>query len=91
MLFADVTAATRAVIALQPVPVSAVELMDRASLRAVDGEHGIPGGLAELGPDAAALLVETRAETREELDQHLAAIDAALAGHDMIAPMRFET
>ncbi|MCY1170330.1 glycolate oxidase, subunit GlcD [compost metagenome] len=65
--------------------------MDRASLRAVDGEHGIPGGLAELGPDAAALLVETRAETREELDQHLAAIDAALAGHDMIAPMRFET
>ncbi|WP_371420266.1 FAD-binding and (Fe-S)-binding domain-containing protein [Tardiphaga sp.] len=91
LLFADVAAAARAVIAMKAAPVSAVELMDRASLRAVDGKSGIPDDLARLGPDAAALLVETRSETSDDLDQNLAAIGAALTGHEMIAPMRFDS
>lgn len=62
LLFADIDAAARAVITLKALPVAAVELMDRASLRAVDGKPGIPAHIAGVGPDAAALLVETRAD-----------------------------
>jgi D-lactate dehydrogenase len=59
--FPDVESAARATVRLQGGPASSAELMDRASLRAVEGRAGLPGWLATLGPDACALLVETRA------------------------------
>jgi len=57
----DIAEACRCVEALSRAPVSAVELMDRASLRSVEDKPGMPDGLKELGPDAVALLVECRA------------------------------
>jgi len=57
----DMEEACRAVVALSKAPVSAVELMDRASLRSVEGKPGLPEGLSELGPEVVALLIECRA------------------------------
>ncbi|HVI49702.1 MAG TPA: FAD-binding and (Fe-S)-binding domain-containing protein [Candidatus Sulfotelmatobacter sp.] len=57
----DIEEACRAVQALSKAPVSAVELMDRASIRSVEGKPGMPDGLSELGPDVVALLIECRA------------------------------
>jgi D-lactate dehydrogenase len=45
----------------QTAPVAAVELMDRAALASVAHKPGMPAELASLGPQGAALLVETRA------------------------------
>ncbi|HQR30082.1 MAG TPA: FAD-binding and (Fe-S)-binding domain-containing protein [Anaeromyxobacteraceae bacterium] len=67
VLFPDIEQAAIATQRLRGGPVSAVELMDRASIRSVQEKPGMPPHLAELGPAACALLVETRAASRDEL------------------------
>jgi D-lactate dehydrogenase len=67
VLFPDIEQAAVATQRLRGGPVSAVELMDRASIRSVQDKPGMPPGLAGLGPTACALLVETRAAAREDL------------------------
>ena len=80
ILFHDLETACRAVSRLKSEPVDAVELADRAGLRSVEGKPGLPASLAELGPDGAALLVETRAADAAALQAQIATIEAALAG-----------
>ncbi len=78
VFFPDVAAACEAVSRLKSEPVEAVEIMDRAALRSVEDKPGMPartGRAARL--DAAALLIETRAESADLLSQqidHLAAV-----------------
>jgi len=79
LIFPDIAEACRATALLKPTPVAAVELMDRASLRSVEGKPGMPDSINGLGPDAAALLVETRGEDAAALDANIAAITAVLA------------
>jgi len=67
VLFPDIEQAAVATQRLRGGPVSAVELMDRASIRSVQDKPGMPPGLAGLGPTVCALLVETRAAAREDL------------------------
>ncbi len=59
--FPDVQSAAEAATCLKGGPASSAELMDRASLRAVELREGLPAWLRTLGPDACALLVEARA------------------------------
>ena len=59
MVFPDTEQACLAVTLLKLTPVSAVELIDRAGLRSVENEKGIPGFIRDLNPDVCALLVET--------------------------------
>jgi len=51
----------------------AVELMDRASLTSVERQPGIPGEIRSVSPEAAALLVELQADSRERLQGSLEA------------------
>ena len=48
LLFPTVHAACAAVAVLAKAPVDSVELMDRASLRSVEGQPGLPEGLEQL-------------------------------------------
>lgn len=89
LLFADIAAACRAVTALKGTPVAAAELLDRASLRAVEEMPGVPASLRGLGPDAAGLLVETRAQTAGALAAQIAAAQAVLAGMSTLEPVAF--
>jgi D-lactate dehydrogenase len=89
ILFEHLGAACAAVARLRPEPVDAVELADRAALRSVAGKPGLPAAVAGLGPDTAALLVETRAATSEALAAQVARIGAALAGVETVEPVRF--
>jgi len=77
--FPTIAEACRAVTALAALPVSAVELMDRTSLRSVQDQPAVPGHLRDLGQDVAALLVEVRAATPEELEERAAAVRAGIA------------
>jgi D-lactate dehydrogenase len=58
LYFPDIYAACQAIIPLKESGAEAVELMDRASLRAIEEIPGMPSTVKELPENAAALLVE---------------------------------
>jgi D-lactate dehydrogenase len=91
ILFDDLATACEAVTILKDTPVAAVELADRAALRSVEAKAGLPASLAAVGPEGAALLVETRAPDRATLAARIHAIEAALAGVHTYEPVRFST
>jgi D-lactate dehydrogenase len=91
LLFADIEMTSQAVTALSQTPVAAVELMDRAGLRSVENKAGMPAYLQQLNDEAAALLVEVRANSDAELEAHLQQVHAALAPFDTLQPKTFTT
>jgi len=91
ILFDDLETACRAVSALKPAPVNAVELADRAALRSVETKPGLPETIRALPPDGAALLVETRAPDPSTLAAQVAAIATILAPIRTAQPLRFST
>ena len=89
MIFPDIEKACNAVSLLKSAPVSAVELIDRAGLLSVEDQAGVPGYLKMLSPTASAILVETRALRREELDQQIAVIQDTLTMIPSELPIEF--
>ena len=91
ILFDDLETACRAVTVLKAAPVVAVELADRAALRSVEGKPGLPETIRALGPDGAALLVETRAADAAMLAAQIRAVEAALSDMHTFEPVRFSS
>ncbi|BAE52936.1 FAD-binding and (Fe-S)-binding domain-containing protein [Paramagnetospirillum magneticum] len=89
LLFPDIAEACRAVVALKQAPVSAVELMDRASLRCVEDKPGMPAQIRGLADGVTSLLVEARGETAEALAANLAEIGRVLSGVTTLFPPAF--
>ncbi|HUX37678.1 MAG TPA: FAD-binding and (Fe-S)-binding domain-containing protein [Rectinemataceae bacterium] len=89
MVFPDIERACLAATTLKAGPVSAVELMDRASLRSVEDQAGMPEFLSGLGEEATALLVETRAADRMGLARQVGEIVAALSSVPTLLPIAF--
>ncbi len=89
VFFPTMRAACEAAPVLKKTLVDTVELMDRSSLRSVEGRPGIPREIAELGDDAAALLIETRADDEATLASRRATIKAALSGVKTLGPITF--
>ncbi|WP_213880593.1 FAD-binding and (Fe-S)-binding domain-containing protein [Pseudomonas sp. dw_358] len=78
LVFADIETCCNAVTALKQQPVSAVELLDRRSLRAVEHKPGMPTFVATLPVEACALLIEARASSQPALKAQVSDIMAAL-------------
>ena len=91
VFFPDIASACEAVMALKPLPVSAVEILDRASLRSVENKPGLPPLIKSLGKGAAALLIEVRAGDPAGLAADMAAALAALERFPTIEAPRFST
>ncbi|MEI6385801.1 MAG: FAD-binding and (Fe-S)-binding domain-containing protein [Spirochaetota bacterium] len=89
MVFPDMATACQATVILKKGPVSAVELMDRASLRSVEDKEGLPAYLKTLEGQATALLVETRAVDAPALAMKVDALTAMVAGLPMVIPVSF--
>ncbi len=89
MIFPDIEKACNAVSLLKSAPVSAVELIDRASLRSVENQDGMPGYLKTLTPDACAILVETRALVYERLKQQITTIRDTVQSIPTEIPIQF--
>ncbi|HVX65643.1 MAG TPA: FAD-binding and (Fe-S)-binding domain-containing protein [Bryobacteraceae bacterium] len=89
LFFPDVRTACQATALLRKCPVSAVEIMDRASLRSVEGKPGMPDFLGELGAEVTALLVETGAATSAELHAQIEVSMRALAGLPLVRHIPF--
>jgi D-lactate dehydrogenase len=91
VLFEDLGTACDAVTALKQAPVDAVELMDRPALASVERKPGMPPGIQRLGPDGAALLIETRGADAAALAERVTAVERVLAGIRTAAPIAFST
>jgi D-lactate dehydrogenase len=79
IVFPDVETCCNAVTVLKTQPVSAVELLDRRSMRSVQNKPGMPPFVRELSENACALLIEARAATQPLLHEQLAQIMASIA------------
>ncbi|MDP2245481.1 FAD-binding and (Fe-S)-binding domain-containing protein [Pseudomonas sp.] len=79
LVFPDVANCCRAVTLLKQQPVSAVELLDRRSLRSVESKPGMPEWVKSLSNGACALLIESRAASQSLLHEQLALIMASIA------------
>ena len=79
VVFPDVETCCQAVVVLKKQAVSAVELLDRRSLRSVQHMAGMPDWIEQLGRSACALLIESRAADSDLLEQQLQHINSAIA------------
>jgi D-lactate dehydrogenase len=59
-------------------PVTAVELMDEASLRSVAGKPGVPISRDQVQQGMCALLVEVQSEEKEDCDARVLRCEAML-------------
>jgi D-lactate dehydrogenase len=79
LVFPDVESCCRAVTLLKQQPVSAVELLDRRSLRSVQEKPGMPEWVKGLSDSACALLIESRAASQSLLHEQLQLVMASIA------------
>ncbi|HEY3431193.1 MAG TPA: FAD-binding and (Fe-S)-binding domain-containing protein [Rhodocyclaceae bacterium] len=91
VFFPDIASACEAVIELKKLPVSAVEILDRASLRSVENKAGLPAIIKTLGDGASSLLIEVREENAERLQGLMGTVVAALAAFPTVEAPRFST
>ena len=79
LVFPSVESCCRAVTVLKQQPVSAVELLDRRSLRSVQQMPGMPDWVRGLSDHACALLIESRAASQSLLHEQLSQVMASIA------------
>lgn len=91
ILFKDIKTACEAIPIFQSMPVDAAEIMDRAALRSVENKPGIPVTLKTFASDAAALLIETSAETIDELNKQMEEITDSIEHLPKEFPVEFTT
>jgi D-lactate dehydrogenase len=89
MIFPDMYAACAAVKPFVDHGAAAVELVDRASLRAVEGKPGVPDRWKILPEQATALLVEFRAPNDAARGEAERIANATLAGLTLLEPAEF--
>ncbi|HXZ18335.1 MAG TPA: FAD-binding and (Fe-S)-binding domain-containing protein, partial [Candidatus Acidoferrales bacterium] len=89
LLFPDLYAACAAIVPLRDAGAKALELMDRASLRSVENEPGIPPSIKNLAPDAAGLLAEFQSANLSERAAIEQQARDAVHGLRLVEPARF--
>jgi D-lactate dehydrogenase len=89
MIFPDIEKACKAVSLMKSTPVSAVELIDRAGLRSIENEKGIPDFLKFLEDTACALLVETVGGNKVEINRNIETIKNSIKSIQVERPVTF--
>ncbi len=89
LLFPNLHAACAAIVPLRDAGAAALELMDRASLRSVEEQAGVPPSLKKLPDQAAGLLVEFQCAEVAERAQLEQAARTAVAGLQLVEPLLF--
>jgi D-lactate dehydrogenase len=89
LLFPDLHAACASIVPLRDAGAAALELLDRASLKSVENQPGIPPSIKALPEGAAALLVEFQGRDESvRADLERIAL-ATTAGLKLMEPARF--
>ncbi|HOU95730.1 MAG TPA: FAD-binding and (Fe-S)-binding domain-containing protein [Bacteroidales bacterium] len=80
IIFPDISEASKAITLLSGIEVEAVEFIDRQGLKSVENEPGMPGYLKNVSRSASALLIETSAYSKQELNEQIEEISGILSG-----------
>jgi D-lactate dehydrogenase len=89
LLYSDLYAAADSIVPLRQAGAKALEIMDRASLRSVENQAGVPASLRSLPGGAAGLLVEFQsADEKERTELERVAADA-VGGLKLYEPPQF--
>ena len=91
LVFPSVEQCCQAVTLLKPLPVAAVELLDRRSLRSVEHKAGMPDWVKQVSANACALLIESTAVSSQTLQQQLAQLRAVVQGFELERQVDFST
>ncbi|MHC5202412.1 FAD-binding and (Fe-S)-binding domain-containing protein [Myroides sp. LJL119] len=89
VLFQDIHQACLAVPLLKQSPVSAVELMDRNSIRSIENEPLAPSYFKTLGESTCVLLIEARGTTPEDLENKENLIKQSIKDIPTLRPFQF--
>ena len=89
LFFEDIRSATEIVGDLDQAGAQALELMDRASLRSIEAEIGMPPEIKGLSDSAAALLCEFQASNSSDLAKKVDAGKKLLKKAALIHPAKF--
>ena len=89
VLFPDIRTACSAAADLARTRVFAVELMDRYSLRSIETKPEIPESFHTLAEDVTALLIESAAQSEQELQTTVNQVKNVLANHALVSPAFF--
>src|SRR5208337_2650387 len=89
LLYSDLYAAADSIVPLRTAGAKALEIMDRASLRSVENQTGIPTSIKTLPEGAAGLLVEFQSAEEEQRSQLAALAKDAVSGLNLFEPARF--
>jgi D-lactate dehydrogenase len=89
LLFATVKEACAAIVPLAAAGAAALEVMDRAALRSVETQPGIPSSIRGLPEGAAGLLVEFQAEAGADPGALGQRAGGAATGLPLVEPARF--
>ncbi len=89
LLFPSIHAACAAIAPLRAADAKALELMDRASLRSVENQPGIPPTITGLPPEAAGLLVEFQSAEEKDRATLESLAREAVGGLRLLEPGRF--
>lgn len=89
LLFPDLHAACAAIRPLKGAGARALEVMDRAALRSVEAQPGVPSSIRGLPPGAAGLLAEFQAADEVARGELGASAAGAVAGLTLLEPSRF--
>lgn len=89
VFFKTLASACEAAYQLRSLPIAAAELMDRTSLRSIENKEGMPEILKTLEENVCALLIETRANSNDELMSNLELIKNKLLQLDLYTEPMF--
>ena len=89
LLFSDLYAAADSIVPLRQAGAKALEVMDRASLRSVETQPGIPASIRTLPESAAGLLVEFQSALEAEREQLEQLAEDAVGGLKLHEPAAF--
>ncbi len=89
LLFPDLYAASASIVPLREAGAKALEIMDRASLRSVEDQAGVPPSLKKLDEKAAGLLVEFQAADERDRSELESLGRHATGGLKLVEPAMF--
>ena len=87
--FSDIVTACQSVVTIKPGPVHGAEMLDRVALRSVENADGIPPFIKDFPDGVTAILVETLANSKSELNANISEIKSLLSAYETVRPIEF--